>query len=122
MPLTTRPRSTSRQGMMRLASMVQDRGSGRSPQAEGKFPHWSILRLPLALSQFVRFGLGLLEIEPALIDRTTGDDAVDAFGFDFAQRLDVLDAAQPAARLHRLASGLLPSVQVVKALRKIESE
>src|SRR5882672_11168531 len=105
MPLTTRPRSTSRQGMMRLASMVQDRGSGRSNRSRGNvLPRSSVLRFqPLALPQLVRLGLGFLEVERALIDRATGNDAVDAFGFDFAQRLDVLDAGQAAARDHRNA-------------------
>src|SRR6266571_8237408 len=103
MPLTTRPRSTSRQGMMRLASMVQDRGSGKITANRGKFPRSSVRRLPLALRQFVRFGLGLLEIERALIDRATGNDAVDALGFDFAQRPDVLDVREAAARDHRNA-------------------
>src|SRR5712691_6365770 len=105
MPLTTRPRSTSRQGMTRLASMVLNPGSGKiKSQAEGEFslnlqPAPSILAFP----QLVRFGLGFLEIERSLIDRAAGNDAVDAFGFDFAQRLDVLDAGQAAARDHRSA-------------------
>src|SRR5712691_3422252 len=103
MPLTTRPRSTSRQGMTRLASMVQDRGSGKITASRGKFPRSSVLRLSLALPQFVRLGLGLLEVECALIDRATGNDTVDAFGFDFAQGLDVLDAREAAARDHRNA-------------------
>src|SRR5882672_2457288 len=103
MPFTTRPRSTSRQGMMRLASMVQGRGSGKikSPAEIPSIvdPASSILGLP----QFVRFGLGLLEIERALIDRAAGNDSVDAFGFDLAQRLDVLYAGQASARDHRNA-------------------
>src|SRR5438093_5787592 len=103
MPLTTRPRSTSRQGMMRLASMVQGRGSGKITANREKLPRSSVLRLPLALPQLVRFGLGFLEIECPLIDRATGNDAVDAFGFDFAQRLDVLDAREAPARDHRNA-------------------
>src|SRR2546430_11881807 len=104
MPLTTRPRSTSRQGMMRLASMAGGSRTWKDQIARrGKFPRPSLLRLPFALPQFVGFGLGFLEIERALIDRATGDDAVDAFGFYFAQGLDVLDAREAAARDDRNA-------------------
>src|SRR2546427_7832323 len=88
-----------------LGEHGRDRGSGKITASRGNvLPRSSVLRFqPLALRQFVRFGLGLLEIERALINRATGNDAVDALGFDFAQRPDVLDVREAAARDHRNA-------------------
>src|SRR5512140_1217020 len=59
--------------------------------------------LLLLLGELVDGGLRLLEVERALVDRSAGDDAGDAFGLDRAQRLDVGETGEAAARDHRHA-------------------
>src|SRR5437762_2863922 len=72
MPLTTRPRSTSRQGMMRFASMNQS------------------LTFPASGSQ------SLFQGEAVFIKRLADDHPVDAVAFQLAQLRDVFERADAA--------------------------
>src|SRR6185503_20354357 len=45
----------------------------------------------------------LLEVERALVDGAPGDDPADALGLDLAQRLDVAEVGEAAARDDRRA-------------------
>src|ERR1017187_3982466 len=60
---------------------------------------FSLLLFPL--SQFVRHRLRLLEVHRPLVYGAPGDDPGNAFGFDFAQGLDVGEVGEPPARDHR---------------------
>src|SRR5690606_14561310 len=75
-PLTTRPASTSRQGMMRRARATRGRPS-------------------VAAAELVRELLGLGEIQGAFVDGAAGDGALDALVRHLAQGADVIEVAQP---------------------------
>src|SRR3569623_830905 len=79
-PLTTRPLSTSRQGMMRLAR-------------------------PMLLSELIREFLRLGEIEAAFIQRATDHRAHHALACHFAQFADVVQTAHAAGGDHRHGDG-----------------
>src|SRR5512139_1986995 len=80
-PLTTRPASTSRQGMMRLASMQIPSGS--------------------AAAQLVEQTLARGEVERALVDRAPGDGADDVGLARRAERTDVVEVGDATRCDHR---------------------
>ena len=87
MPLTTRPASTSRQGITRTARLM--------PRRPGQ-------------------GQRVLEGEPALVERGADDRALDAVGHEPGERLEVGELGDAAGRDHRPVGGGADRAQQVE--------